>query len=575
VSTDAVHKGSHLTVTVHGIRTFGQWQERLERLANAATPGPEIDFINYKYGYFSVIAFIIPFFRWLVVRRFRNELIKLCSDKPRARIDLVGHSFGTHVIAWSIAGLPPKSKIFIHTVILSGSVLRADFPWRDLIGTRVKRVINDCGTKDAVLLLNQFFVLFTGMAGRTGFGGATSNAFRNRYSNFGHSGYFLDDEGKLSDNYMRKHWVPLLIFDHPIAEFDHRKGGALEGIIAVLANNAEPIKLSVYITPFALVSWWIYTLYARAVADESRALAALSRVAIENHRPADAAKLALSAWPETAWWWDNRPQLELSLQTLSQAMAVDPPSLATREMRHDHIRGAILTRDERRILSWSADEQTLRLWDAATGQQIGRTMRHEDWVKGALLTKDERRILSWSDDKTLRLWDAATGQQIGLTMNHEGRVSGALLTKNEKRILSWSEEDGTMRLRDAATGRQIGPTMRHEYVHGVLLTNNEHRILSWSWNGTFRLWDVATGEQIGPAMEQQGGEGARLTSDERRVLSWGDGTLRLWDVATGKQIDAAMKHEDRVLGALLTKDERRILSWSNDGPRQDASLVLS
>jgi hypothetical protein len=26
---------------------------------------------------------------------------------------------------------------------------------------------------------------------------------------------------------------------------------------------------------------------------------------------------------------------------------------------------------------------------------------------------DKRRILCWSDDKTLRLWDAATGQQIG------------------------------------------------------------------------------------------------------------------------------------------------------------------
>jgi len=29
------------------------------------------------------------------------------------------------------------------------------------------------------------------------------------------------------------------------------------------------------------------------------------------------------------------------------------------------------------------------------------------------VAKDDRRILSWSEDKTLRLWDAATGQQIG------------------------------------------------------------------------------------------------------------------------------------------------------------------
>jgi hypothetical protein len=59
------------------------------------------------------------------------------------------------VLAWAVARLPAETKISINTVILSGSVLRAGFPWRDLIGSRIKRVINDCGTKDGVLLLSQ------------------------------------------------------------------------------------------------------------------------------------------------------------------------------------------------------------------------------------------------------------------------------------------------------------------------------------------------------------------------------------------------------------------------------------
>ena len=57
-----------------------------------------------------------------------------------------------------------------------------------------------------------------------------------------------------------------------------------------------------------------------------------------------------------------------------------------------------------------------------------------------MLTKDETRILSWSDDSTLRLWDVATGQQIGPAMKHDGTVDGALLTKDETRILSWSDD---------------------------------------------------------------------------------------------------------------------------------------
>jgi hypothetical protein len=182
--------GRHLIVTIHGIRTYGEWQERLERicLAASAKESGEIEFRHYRYGYFSSLAFIIPLLRWLVIRRFRRELMHLAQSETWGRIDLVGHSFGTHALAWAIYGLPRDRRPKIHTIILAGSVLKTHFPWRNLVGTSVNRVINDCGSRDAVLLLSQFWVLFTGMAGRTGFAGATGKQFRNRVSVFGHSG---------------------------------------------------------------------------------------------------------------------------------------------------------------------------------------------------------------------------------------------------------------------------------------------------------------------------------------------------------------------------------------------------
>jgi WD40 repeat protein len=203
-----------------------------------------------------------------------------------------------------------------------------------------------------------------------------------------------------------------------------------------------------------------------------------------------------------------------------------------------------LTRDENRIVSWS-DDGTVRLWDATTGRQIGPSMKHDngeprpflgtayDAVKGALLTRDETRILSWSRDRTVRLWDVATGKQIGRAMQHDEFVQGALLTHDETRVVSWSD-DGTVRLWDATTGRQIGPSMKHDRdVKGALLTRDEARILSWSQDGTVRLWDIATAEQIGPEMTHDSEVfGAQLTRDETRILSWSeDGTVRLWNVS--------------------------------------------
>jgi pimeloyl-ACP methyl ester carboxylesterase len=119
---------SRLVVTVHGIRTFGNWQERLESLLVRNDVEANSTNINYKFGYFSVIAFLVPLFRWLVVRRFRRFLVLIVESNTWDRIDLVGHSFGTHVIAWALYGIPAAKRPKIHTLIFAGSVLKSSFP---------------------------------------------------------------------------------------------------------------------------------------------------------------------------------------------------------------------------------------------------------------------------------------------------------------------------------------------------------------------------------------------------------------------------------------------------------------
>jgi hypothetical protein len=98
----------HLIVTVHGIRTFGHQQERLEALVKAAPNATAIDFYNYKYGYFSVLGFLIPPLRWLVVRQFRNELRDLTARTSYDRIDLVGHSFGMDQLPGFVISHTPR-----------------------------------------------------------------------------------------------------------------------------------------------------------------------------------------------------------------------------------------------------------------------------------------------------------------------------------------------------------------------------------------------------------------------------------------------------------------------------------
>src|SRR4051794_34687515 len=136
----------HVVITVHGIRTYGNWQADLKGLLEEAEPG--VNVLNYHYGYFSSLAFLVPPLRWLMARRFRKFFAQAVEAAPEgARIDLVAHSFGTYLAASAIPTIPKGRKV--HTVIFAGSVLRPSFPWyRYQQAGYVGRVVNECGWDD-------------------------------------------------------------------------------------------------------------------------------------------------------------------------------------------------------------------------------------------------------------------------------------------------------------------------------------------------------------------------------------------------------------------------------------------
>ena len=239
---------NHLVITVHGIRTFAQWSGRLKSLLEASKPGIRVE--HYNYGYFSAFAFLIPFLRWIEARRFRQALLELVNGcAPGARIDIVAHSFGTFLVAKSLRHLPAGRNI--DTIIFAGSVLKSSFPWDDFTQAgRVRRVVNECGLHDQVLVVNQMVALFMGMAGRVGFHGMIGNQVVNRYFPFGHSGYF--GTGREDNAFMSERWLPLLTTRTQPVEFDERQNGAAEGAAAFVLNNSEPIKIAGYLALFGI-----------------------------------------------------------------------------------------------------------------------------------------------------------------------------------------------------------------------------------------------------------------------------------------------------------------------------------
>ncbi len=249
-----------IVILVHGIRTFGGWQERLANLLHDG--GDRQKIFVYKYGYFSSLAFLIPFFRMIVIRRFRKYLQRNAASWKGKTVDIVAHSFGTYVTAWALRGMEPDEAPAIRNLILCGSVLKRFFPWEDLVvhDQKVQRVINECGTKDVWPVIAQFFVLGMGIAGRQGFAGVTGRdaGILNRYYSLGHSGFFTDE-------FMGQQWAPILkgqgLYDITDSSAPIRSLGAW------VENLLEPMKLLLVISPLLIA----YSIYQKKELEISRA----------------------------------------------------------------------------------------------------------------------------------------------------------------------------------------------------------------------------------------------------------------------------------------------------------------
>ena len=109
--------------------------------------------------------------------------------------------------------------------------------------------------------------------------------------------------------------------------------------------------------------------------------------------------------------------------------------------------------DGRRIITGSSDN-TAKVWDAATGQEILTLKGHTDRVNAIVVSPDGRRIVTGSSDNTAKVWDAATGQELLTLRGHADRVNAVAVSPDGRRIVTGSF-DKTVKVWDARTGAEI------------------------------------------------------------------------------------------------------------------------
>jgi WD40 repeat protein len=76
---------------------------------------------------------------------------------------------------------------------------------------------------------------------------------------------------------------------------------------------------------------------------------------------------------------------------------------------------------------------------------------HEELVSSVSFSPDGTQIVSASDDNTVRIWDVATGTQLRVLEGHKSRVDSVSFSPDGTQIVSGSW-DNTVRVWDVGTG---------------------------------------------------------------------------------------------------------------------------
>ncbi|KAL8366620.1 hypothetical protein RB595_010469 [Gaeumannomyces hyphopodioides] len=118
---------------------------------------------------------------------------------------------------------------------------------------------------------------------------------------------------------------------------------------------------------------------------------------------------------------------------------------------HSHSVNSVAFSPDGQTLASASYDETVKLWDAATGACLQTFEGHSDYIRSIAFSPDGQTLASASDDKTVKLWNAATGACLQTFEGHSHWVNSIAFSPDGQTLAS-AFNDKTVKLWDAATG---------------------------------------------------------------------------------------------------------------------------
>ncbi|MCI0682578.1 MAG: serine/threonine protein kinase [Gemmataceae bacterium] len=203
-----------------------------------------------------------------------------------------------------------------------------------------------------------------------------------------------------------------------------------------------------------------------------------------------------------------------------------------------------------------------RLWDVASGRQIGPTLDDTGPIWAAGFGGDGEILVTGGETGHARFWLAATGEPIGMSSGPGNARCIGIAPDRRTVVIGHTYEPAVAEVWELpAGGGAVLPPLHDQSIRALLFSRNGKLVATASEDRTARLWDVAAAQPMGRPFPHHGAASALVFSPDSKCLLTVNDELapQLWCIDTGEPHSPPGPRRTEIITAACTFGSQRLL----------------